>query len=662
MIHGSGRQTGWVEDIDDGPETDLRALEARAMDAMANVFRMQSEAEYRERQEAIRQTAKARATALQSDNKPRKRKAKRQAELLDDPSSSELDPDSDFDPEEHPQENDSDYDSDYDEANESESPSSDDSILPPSKRTKTRYRISKYTAKPRTELEALDKCGLIDRLSELQGFVDGNKSKISRRQLLNTVLQLEDHLHQVKNSVEDKVDTEDSSDTASPYLPRDGADSGALRGVVGLYAKSDKDAPTEPAPARPNVQKPIGNNIFKGIIQRFFPTKTPQKDSPHTSPIAKDFELPPDETRNFTLKKWTMEDYQRETNGRLPFIDPEAKRALQYTKTKSKEDYEKFLKYAKGEEWNPDDLALLTIDTLPCNGRKAKPTHGGPQSAAYYQRYTNNLFASIAKWVQKYLVPDDDTVAININDPEVIDSVRGAVRKLDYFLIQDFIPKLSPEGKPLELPSEPSRFKRQVFFQYIFYSILNDTIWRNWLYGFDDSVTDAVLKQGGLTRRDKNTEIGHQVRGRWFVDNIRRKPTNMNARSLNDRVNITTTLRQTFVPLLKFKDRTRRAGDRRMPTSAERELSLIVADAQALQFMFQSEYMVHLMIFDEPDTPFNDQWMINAADRGAMREIDAAPVPGRPGKMTSLDRIAVAYQPALFIDTETLIQERAVVM
>ncbi|KAK6531461.1 hypothetical protein TWF281_008265 [Arthrobotrys megalospora] len=369
---------------------------------------------------------------------------------------------------------------------------------------------------------------------------------------------------------------------------------------------------------------------------------------------------PPESSRDFTVKEeWTPQEFQAETSGRHPFIDPEVKMVLLLLKQEAEEAYEENGVCIWGCEYHPDDLEDITIDTLPSNG-EYKPAHRGPEDTMYYHEFTSRLFASINTWIEKYIIPTGKETSIDIKSRQVLPAIKQTLRKLDYFEDSDF---MIPAGeKSTKKTNAERKTKRQMFFQYIFYQVLYHNIWSHWLYGLRRDIEDHVLKLADLKRGEMNTKEGHFARGRWFTDNIRRKPTNMAQLILEHQAQIATTLRQIFVPLLNPKSAGADASKRRMPLSAEKELYMIISDAQALQLMFQSEVGVHMIVFDEPGSSFEKPWMINAASAAAMEPLNREPVPGKNGELDKRDKISLAFQPALFIDEETDIYEHIVVV
>ncbi|EGX53631.1 hypothetical protein AOL_s00006g89 [Orbilia oligospora ATCC 24927] len=368
---------------------------------------------------------------------------------------------------------------------------------------------------------------------------------------------------------------------------------------------------------------------------------------------------PPEESRDYSIKEsWTGKDLQTETGGRHPFIDPEILLVLQDVNDDAQETYENNERYIWGCEYLEADLEDITIETLPSNG-KQKPGHKGPQDASYYYGFTSRLFSSINTWVEKYIIPARKTASININSPSVLPAIKQSLRKFDYFEESDFI---TPEGeRSLKNRNIKRRIKRQMFFQYIFYQVLYENIWSRWLYGLSDYTEAHVLKIAGLDETQKNTKQGHFARGRWFTDNIRRKPTNMTQTILDNQAHIATTLRQLFVPLLNINNSSSGPSNRRMCISAEKELLLIISDAQALQLMFQSEARFHQIMFDWPGSRFDGRWMVNAANAVDMEPLGQQPVPGKTGNLTSEDKIDFVFQPGLFISEAVEIYEQIVV-
>ncbi|KAF3261785.1 hypothetical protein TWF192_008243 [Orbilia oligospora] len=368
---------------------------------------------------------------------------------------------------------------------------------------------------------------------------------------------------------------------------------------------------------------------------------------------------PPEESRDYSIKEsWTGEDLQTETGGRHPFIDPEILLVLQDVNDNAQETYENSERYIWGCEYLEADLEDITIETLPSNG-KQKPGHKGPQDASYYYGFTSRLFSSINTWIEKYIIPARKTASININSPSVLPAIKQSLRKFDYFEESDFI---TPEGeKSLKNRNINRRIKRQMFFQYIFYQVLYENIWSKWLYGLSDYTEAHVLNIAGLDETQKNTKQGHFARGRWFTDNIRRKPTNMTQKILDNQAHIATTLRQLFVPLLNINNSSSGPNNRRMCISAEKELLLIISDAQALQLMFQSETRFHQIMFDWPGSRFDSRWMVNAANATDMEPLGKQPVPGKTGNLTSEDKIDFVFQPGLFISETVEIYEHIVV-
>ncbi|KAK6335485.1 hypothetical protein TWF696_002259 [Orbilia brochopaga] len=674
MAAENDHQLERIDEIDADADNDFRALEARALEAMNAVYQLQMEADEHEKQAKESTIVGTSITALQSS---KRKKGKRVPGRYNSSSDQESDESesyqygsggSEFEPSDRDgcsSDGNSDSETDDNPSDRSDgSPSNhsdaaDDTLVDsPSNTANKKYRISKFRLKPRAETESLGRSDLLDRFSELQKFVNGNKTKITKRQLRDCIIRLEDYLYEAKKesgadiSPQEQIDAEDGALVHSRHVPWE---------MVGML-KNDKPKESN----RFSFYKP-GNGkegMLGNIYNRLFHPKITDSQNSSSSTIVQrpqTFTLPSDDTRNFKLKKWTQEDYQRETTGRLPFIDPEVKQALEAIRRTTHQEVEKNRKYATGTEYNPDDLALITISTLPSNGPK-KVTHTGPQTPEYYRNYATRLFASVETWVRKYLVPED-MAPIDIRAPDVSQSLRSAIGSLPYFHQRDFLPPPTAnlKGEELKLRTESCRAKRQIYFQYMIYSILNEEIWCKWLYGLDDRVDDKVLELAKLDRSQKNTVPGHAARGKWYHENIRTQPTNTNINTVNHSVQLATTFRQMFVPLLRFKDTKRTASDRRMPTSAERELHMIISDAQALQYMFQSERGgVHIVQFDEPSTPFEAQWMVNAANREDMRRLKESAVPGRPGELTERDQIALAYRPALFIGTETLIWEKIV--
>ncbi|KAK6363743.1 hypothetical protein TWF730_001161 [Orbilia blumenaviensis] len=370
-----------------------------------------------------------------------------------------------------------------------------------------------------------------------------------------------------------------------------------------------------------------------------------------------EFVPPSDVTRDFTIKKeWTRADLQAETLGRHPYIDPEVKLVLLELKEDAQKAYEENEDYIWGCEYHPDDLQGITISTLPSNG-KYKPAHRGPEDAIYYYGYTFRLFSSINTWIERYIVPTDKKTSININGRSVLPAIKRVFRALDYFNESDFV---IPAGeKSLKKRNARRKMKRQMFFQYVFYHVLYENIWSQWLYGLRKDVEYHVLESAGLKKEQRNTKEGHFARGRWFTDNVRRKPTSMAQQVLEHQAQIATTLRQIFVPLLNAGSR-EPGSKRRMVQNAEKELYMIISDAQALQFMFQSEVDVHMIAYDRPGTRFEASWMINAASAAAMKPLGLKPVPGKR-ELSKWDRIDFAFQPALFIGEGTEIYEQVVV-
>ncbi|KAF3930457.1 hypothetical protein ABW20_dc0107483 [Dactylellina cionopaga] len=495
-----------------------------------------------------------------------------------------------------------------------------------------------------------------DRAS-LCEFIENNVDRTETKQILNCVLRLEDYLYEAKKrfgfaiSKIEKLNAEDlSDDDSAPEL----VDTSRGSGLRATRTKSKNKS---------EMSSMIGTITYDHQGKRVLPSLTKIKNlvKKYFAISSKEsFELPGDncDTRDFTIRgKWTAEDLQRETTGKLPFIDPEVRMALELMKSKTEKENEDNLTYTKDIYYHPDDLAMISIETLPSNPGNGpeKPAHTGPRQCEEYCTYTRNLFTSIYTWIEKYIVPAGDS-SININDPSLLPSIRNTVRKLEYFNESDFI---NPEDVNATPASAAERkIKRQIFFQYIFYAILNENIWKHWLYGLNKHVETQVLESTGLTRSQKNTAPGHTARGQWFTENIRRKETNMNIKVIDHQVQIATTLRQIFVPLLKFKDPGLGLDDRKMPPSAEMELQMIVGDAQALQLMFQSEYKVHMIQFDEPGTPFEKEWMVNGADEETMKYFRTQPAPGRGGILKQGDIIALSFQPALFVENETVVWER----
>ncbi|RVD84384.1 uncharacterized protein DFL_006136 [Arthrobotrys flagrans] len=351
-------------------------------------------------------------------------------------------------------------------------------------------------------------------------------------------------------------------------------------------------------------------------------------------------------------------DLQAETGGRHPFVDPEIKLVLQDVNDEAQEAYENNERYIWGCEYLEADLKDITIETLPSNG-KQKPGHKGPEDATYYRSFTSRLFASINTWVKRYIIPARKTTSIKINSPSALPAIKQTLRKFDYFEESDFI---TPEGeKSMKKRNEKRRMKRQMFFQYLFYQVLYENIWSKWLYGLSEHAEARVLKLAGLDETQKNTKQGHFARGRWFTDNVRRKPTNMTEIVLDHQAHIATTLRQLFVPLLNSNSAGTSPAKRRMSTSAEKELLMIISDAQALQLMFQSEFTVHKIVFDWPGTRFDKRWMVNGANAADVERSGRKPVPGKENGLVRGDTVDFVFQPGLFIGEATEIYEHIVV-
>ncbi|EPS44892.1 hypothetical protein H072_1116 [Dactylellina haptotyla CBS 200.50] len=528
-------------------------------------------------------------------------------------------------------------------------------------RARSKYNISKYRIKPREKLEILHKEQLLSRLRNLLSFVDRNQGNLKSKQLVNCVIQLEDYLYEAKKisgagiseaerrGAEDFSNEENNNPVARVALQS--------RTVTKTEIKTKSKRKSKYYKAPSNWRYPghkLGSRPKPSMLN---PLSWWKKFSPSGD---KAFEPLGDDTRDFTVREyWTPQDLERETTGRLPFIDPEVKAALEKIKDQTEKEYQESIEYLKDVYYHPDDLKLLTIETLPSNPGGLKPTHPGPMDPYYYSEYARNLFASITTWVSKYLVPIDDS-PVNINSPYVLPSIKNAVRRLEYFEEKDFTVKKNPKATVEEKGDRWA--KRQMFFQYIFYMVLNENIWKHWLYGLSEETEKMVLENAGLSRSQKNTADGHFARGKWFVENIRRKETNMTKRIIDHQVQMATTLRQIFVPLFKAENAKGKSRGRRMPVSAERELQVIIGDAQALQLMFQSEYIVHMVQFDEPESPFEEAWMINGADGETMNRFNEDPVPGRAEPLTWRDNIALAFQPAVFIDTEAALMERIVAL
>ncbi|KAK6515576.1 hypothetical protein TWF506_007906 [Arthrobotrys conoides] len=368
---------------------------------------------------------------------------------------------------------------------------------------------------------------------------------------------------------------------------------------------------------------------------------------------------PAEESRDYTIKdKWTEKDLETATGGRHPFIDPEITLILQGVHGDAHETYENNERYIWGCEYLEADLEDITIETLPSNG-KQKPGHKSPEDASYYCKFTTRLFSSINTWIEKYIIPTRKTASIKIDSFTVLPVIQQTLRKFDYFEESDFI---TPAGeKSLKKRNLRRRIKRQMFFQYLFYQVLYENIWSKWLYGLDDYLEAHVLNIAGLDETQKQTKQGHFARGRWFTDNIRRKPTGMTQTVLDHQAHIATTLRQLFVPLLNSNNAGPGPTNRRMCTSAEKELLLIISDAQALQLMFQSEVTFHQIIFDWPGARFDKQWMVNAANSTDMERLGGQPVPGKTSGLTSEDKIDFVFQPGLYIEEAAEIYEYIVV-
>ncbi|KAK6356494.1 hypothetical protein TWF718_000853 [Orbilia javanica] len=423
-------------------------------------------------------------------------------------------------------------------------------------------------------------------------------------------------------------------------------DGHGLRGAPA--AKSVAGAKSESSPEKTDLGAKPTKRYFGWATKFFQPSgKTPG------------FIPPSEDTRDFTIKDdWTEKDLQAETVGRHPFIDPEVKIVLRSINDAAREACRNNERYIWGCEYLESDLKNITIGTLPSNG-KVKPAHNGPEGPAYYHKFTSRLFSSINTWVERYILPTRRTASIKINSPAVLPAIKQTLRKFDYFEESDFI---VPKGeKSLKSRNEKRKIKRQMFFQYLFYQVLYENIWSRWLYGMNKDMEAHVLELAGLEETEKHTKKGHLARGRWFTDNIRRKPTHMAQRILDLQAHLATTLRQLFVPLLNSNNEGPKPDKRRMCISAEKELMMIISDAQALQIMFQSEITVNRIIFGWPGQSFDKRLMINAASNTEMRRLGYEPVPGKDRGLTKEDKVDFVFQPGLFIDEATEIYEHIVV-
>ncbi|KAF3907714.1 hypothetical protein AA313_de0208156 [Arthrobotrys entomopaga] len=647
------------------PETELEALERRAMEAMHNVYQMLEEAESKGYANATTTDTNTKVSSayraqpgIRGKVRAKGKKAKSPSPDFVDFSSDSIESncdaedDDDFDPEvgqpgfnkgndEESVEYESGTSDDSEGDNDSDGEEEEEEVS--KSRKKSKYNLSKYKIRPREKLEKLEKGDLVHRLQDLLNFINRNQDALKSKQLLSCVLRMEDYLYEAKKktgaviTAQERRDAEDSNGP-DPSIKK-------KTEKVGLRQLRHISPPR----AREDKERRVLEQTTPGFFSKLWAWNwSAAKEQGPSGPLS-------DDTRNFALgTNWTEDDFRRETAGRHPYIDPEVRMSLITTRKMIEQEYEDNQKYIKGLHYHPDDLNLIAIPTLPSNPGGMKPSHAGPQPPEYYFQYCKNLFASIAEWIKKHIVPTDGA-AIRFNSKTLLPSISNAVGKLDYFKASDFTVASSDPKTIAE-----RKIKRQIFFQYIFYMVLNESIWKNWIYGYDEDTIAMVLEEAGLTYGQKNTHEGHHARGKWFIENVRRQETTMNQRILNHQIHVATTLRQIFVPLLKPSATD---GDvRRMPVVAERELHMIVGDAQALQLMFQSEYSVHMIQFDEPGSVFEEAWMVNAADPGYMKKVGEQVVPGRSTRLSSRDRIALAFQPAVFIETEAEILERVVVI
>ncbi|KAF3932336.1 hypothetical protein ABW19_dt0210271 [Dactylella cylindrospora] len=417
---------------------------------------------------------------------------------------------------------------------------------------------------------------------------------------------------------------------------------------------------TQSKTQKPKVANPIVGTIRLDTTGKAIATKVPRamydrlrKIATKRAPDAEPQD--PAVSEEDLIAKWIERQLDVEMDGKVPFIDPEVKIALELIKAYTEQEIEENWKYMKDVHYHPDDLKLITIDSLPCNGFE-KPSHDGPQSPTYYWTYTSRLRASIRTWIEKYILPADHK-QINLSHPEVLEFLSTTVNNLNkYFDPEDFMPEQLPVGT--KVPRDVwkrRRGKRLAFFLYLFHRFLNEHIWSHWLYGFDEEVEQKVMKWAQLDWTTRNTDAGHRARGSWFVENVRRKETNMNRKMLDHQVFMAGQLRSIFAPLMKLKNPHSKANLYTLEGSAEREMHMILSDAQALQLMFQSEYCYHKIHFDPPQvTLFKPEWMWNVSDVGEGEEWQ---IPGGPGPESGNKFISFAFEPALVIDGETEIFE-----
>lgn len=95
-------------------------------------------------------------------------------------------------------------------------------------------------------------------------------------------------------------------------------------------------------------------------------------------------------------------------------------------------------------------------------------------------------------------------------------------------------------------------------------------------------------------------------------------------------------------------------------TTAERELNMIIADAQALQMMFQSEYSRHKIFVHVIGTRYSPENMVDCSDPALMKSIGRESIAANVNPLGDKPEVAMSIEPGLMIRDQIVMQEKVV--